>query len=252
MKPVWPKLPMGKIMPRGADWPVSMSSRTRAGFAPRSPDSAEQAADPSYSASLRPPRGWHRWPRELPRRVPWLLRSRHQSPELLAPRELARRPASRSSKACAKMPTSCAVENTPACPATPPMRRAVVSCTVPAEQVVKIGVQPASALPSSSRAVGAMRGKESGAPCTGRTGVRRPIRSGAGARRSQFRSSCADRTLSPRKVAGVFHAERVEHLPLDEDVQRLAGDLLNQRAKQNEIDVGVAETLTRTPTPTAW
>ena len=41
------------------------------------------------------------------------------------------RPASRSSKACAKTLTSWAVENTPACPATPPMRRAVVSCTVP-------------------------------------------------------------------------------------------------------------------------
>ena len=41
------------------------------------------------------------------------------------------RPASRSSSACAYAPTSCAVENTPACPATPPIRRVVVSFTVP-------------------------------------------------------------------------------------------------------------------------
>ena len=36
-----------------------------------------------------------------------------------------------SSRACASFAKSSAVEKTPACPATPPMRRALGSCTMP-------------------------------------------------------------------------------------------------------------------------
>ena len=49
-----------------------------------------------------------------------------------------------------------------------------------------------------------------------------------------------------RKVAGVFHAKRRKYVPLNVNVFCLAGDFLDQRAKQNEIDVGVAENLTGT------
>src|ERR1700722_14167860 len=56
------------------------------------------------------------------------------------------------------MLTSCAVENTPASPLTPPMRRAVGSCTVPRTGQPKSGFLLGSALLSSSIAVGATRG----------------------------------------------------------------------------------------------
>ena len=39
-----------------------------------------------------------------------------------------------SSIACANRAKSSAVENTPACPATPPIRRAVRSCTTPRKE----------------------------------------------------------------------------------------------------------------------
>ena len=42
-----------------------------------------------------------------------------------------RMPCPPSSNACANFARSSAVENSPACPATPPMRRAVGSCTTP-------------------------------------------------------------------------------------------------------------------------
>ena len=34
VKPVWPKLPMGKTLPRGTDWPVSMSQPKPRRFCP--------------------------------------------------------------------------------------------------------------------------------------------------------------------------------------------------------------------------
>src|SRR5271168_2515904 len=55
------------------------------------------------------------------------------------------------------MLTSCAVENTPACPATPPMRRVVGSNTTPRSRKSKSGFLPGSFLLSSSCVVGAMR-----------------------------------------------------------------------------------------------
>src|SRR5947209_20393191 len=55
------------------------------------------------------------------------------------------------------MLTSSAVENTPASPLTPPIRRAVGSCTVPRSSRPKLGFLLGSALLSSSNAVGAMR-----------------------------------------------------------------------------------------------
>ncbi len=45
---------------------------------------------------------------------------------------------------------------------------------------------------------------------------------------------------------GVCHAERRKYVVLNVDVFCLAGDFLEQRAKQNEVDVGVAENLTGT------
>ena len=49
-----------------------------------------------------------------------------------------------------------------------------------------------------------------------------------------------------RQVAGVCHAEWREDVLLYVVVFGLAGDLLDQRAEQNEVDVGVAETRTGT------
>ena len=61
-----------------------------------------------------------------------LLRLRHQLQRgLLAGEKRWAVPASLSSRACANKATSPAVEKTPACPATPPMRRVVGSWTVP-------------------------------------------------------------------------------------------------------------------------
>ena len=51
---------------------------------------------------------------------------------------------------------------------------------------------------------------------------------------------------------GVFHAKRRKDVLLNVNVFCLAGDFLEQRAKQNEVDVGVAENLTGTRFAAAW
>ena len=48
------------------------------------------------------------------------------------------------------------------------------------------------------------------------------------------------------KVTGLCHAKGREYVFLNVDVLGLAGELLDQRAEQNEVDIGVAESLTWT------
>src|ERR1700740_1301912 len=55
------------------------------------------------------------------------------------------------------MLASCAVENTPACPATPPIRRVVGANTTPRSREPKAVFLPGSLLLSSSCVVGAVR-----------------------------------------------------------------------------------------------
>ena len=77
-------------------------------------------------------------------------------------------------------------------------------------------------VPTTCRTIGR------GAPCwRGSPGNRRAS--------DRVRSTC----LGYRKIAGLLHAKRRKHIPLHVDVFWLAGDLLDQRAKQNEVDVGV-------------
>jgi len=45
---------------------------------------------------------------------------------------------------------------------------------------------------------------------------------------------------------GVCHAKRVEYVSLNVNIEGLTCDLLDQRAKQDEVDIGVTETLTGT------
>src|SRR6202000_3364340 len=52
--------------------------------------------------------------------------------------------------------------------------------------------------------------------------------------------------LGRRKVAGFFHAKRRKDIPLDVFVFGLAGELFDQRADQDVVDVGIAENLTGT------
>jgi hypothetical protein len=49
-----------------------------------------------------------------------------------------------------------------------------------------------------------------------------------------------------RKVAGFFHAKRRKDIPLNVNVFGLAGEFFDQHAKQDVVDVGVAENLTGT------
>jgi len=49
-----------------------------------------------------------------------------------------------------------------------------------------------------------------------------------------------------RKIAGLFHAKRRKYILVNVIVFGLACDSLDQRAKQNVVDVGVAENLTGT------
>src|SRR5262249_61732690 len=48
------------------------------------------------------------------------------------------------------------------------------------------------------------------------------------------------------KIASLCHVKRRKYVLLNVNVFWLAGDFLDQRAKQNEVDVGVAENLTGT------
>jgi hypothetical protein len=47
-------------------------------------------------------------------------------------------------------------------------------------------------------------------------------------------------------VSSIFHAKRRKYVLLNVNVFCLACDFLDQRAKQNEVDVGVAENFTGT------
>src|SRR5271166_5045204 len=49
-----------------------------------------------------------------------------------------------------------------------------------------------------------------------------------------------------RKIAGLCHAERLKYVVLNVNIFGLTGELLDQRAEQNVVDVGVAEHLTGT------
>src|ERR1700756_4768963 len=84
------------------------------------------------------------------------------------------------------------------------------------------------------------------APWTCRTSDRRPLfwRGGPCNRSSSHRVWTA--CFGWGKIAGVFHAKRRKYVLLNVDIFCLAGDFLNQRAKQNEVDVGIAENLTGT------
>src|SRR5271163_3992858 len=52
--------------------------------------------------------------------------------------------------------------------------------------------------------------------------------------------------LGWRKVAGFFHAKWREDILLNVNVFGLAGEFFDQRAKQDVVDVGIAENLTGT------
>ena len=45
---------------------------------------------------------------------------------------------------------------------------------------------------------------------------------------------------------GIFHAKRLEYVSLNVNVQGLTCDLLDQPAKQEKVDIGVAEDATGT------
>ena len=48
------------------------------------------------------------------------------------------------------------------------------------------------------------------------------------------------------KIAGVCHAKRRKYVSLNVNVFGLAGDVLDQRAEQDVVDVGIVENLTGT------
>ena len=143
------------------------------------------------------------------------------------------------------MLTSCAVENTPACPATPPMRRAVGSSTVP--KASNHNRDSCSDRLRFRRHVLLVR-------CATKDWRSMHLQDKRPARallarepmQSPLLSSCVDHRLWPGEDSGFFHAKRRKYVLLNVNVFGLACDFLDQRAKQNEVDVGVAEDLTGT------
>ena len=192
-----PKLPIGKIMPRGLENAVSISQPK-----PNSPvlDRGIVRGEHGSSAfvSLRWLLGSY-WLLDLSRLYGRAAGVSSSPPaSIVVSGNLLGRPARRSSSACAKRPTSCAVENTPAWPATPPMRRAVGSCTVPRSRS-EIGILAGVGLLSSSMAVGAMRGNRLVLQVACRTGSAPPRGSPCdGGASDHMRATCFGR----RKVAG--------------------------------------------------
>ena len=138
---------------------------------------------------------------------------------------------------------SCAVEKTPAWPATPPMRRVVGSWTVPRRRWSKSGLVSGSV---AFVVVGG--GGDVVDACAVRPGVRRAGHVGCGRGGVAAASAmaapmmmCGPQALSNGQVAGVGHAERLEDVLADVDVFGLAAELFDEGAEQDEVDVGVDE-----------
>ncbi len=122
------------------------------------------------------------------------------------------RPARRSSRFCAKMATSSAVLKRPAWPATPPMRREVGSWTTP-RSMTSPGKVCDSGLP------------EAAAPCSHCVGAMSGIH------------DCW------RQKAGVCHAQRRIDVLQRVLIERQAGELFDEGAEHDEVDVAVDEAL---------
>src|SRR6202020_2518255 len=86
--------------------------------------------------------------------------------------------------------------------------------------------------------------QQTGAPHTGRTSARHAPywrrRPGNRSSTHHMWATCFGRG----KIAGFFHAKRPKYVFLNVNVFWLAGHFLDQRAKQNEVDVSVVEKLT--------
>src|ERR1700722_13152013 len=114
------------------------------------------------------------------------------------------------------------------------------------KQVTKIGILARIAVALVVNCCWCDARQKTGAPCAWRTGDQHaPFWRGSPGDRSSSRlvwTAC----FGWRKVMGVFHAKRRKDIPLNVNVFCLAGEFLDQRAKQNVVDVRVAENLTGT------